>query len=112
MTLEGTRDLDIYSVTLGLALGSALVALCLVAIERLQRPRKHPSAQRAAFGAGVAAILLSAVSTLHHVVVRHPPGSPSSLTPLAFVEEHPALFVAAGMAVTALVLLRIEQSAS
>jgi hypothetical protein len=97
--------MDFYSMTLGLALGAAVAARAL-ALTGLRAPgRRRPAAVL-----GLLALALVAASGLSHRLEGHAAGSPSALAPAAFLLEHPALSVAVGLAVAALVLVGLARA--
>lgn len=101
---------DIYSVTLGLALAAALAALglaayCWLASTGVLRSAGQARIRRLARGAGLAALGLVLLSTASHLFTGHRPGSSAELAPAAFITEHPTIGVASALAAGALLLL-------
>ena len=110
--------MDFYSVTLGLAMLSAVVALGMVPVgwllsRRLAAPPPRAGGVRRPAGivGGVALVLVS-ISGLSHLITGHTPGSSSALEPTDFLREHPALWITAAVAGAACVLLRVARPAT
>lgn len=104
--------MDVYSVTLGLALVTAFTSFGLAWLGRLRSwrtgksPRAVAGAGRAAGTLGLSALGLVALSSLSHWTVGHPPDSPSALAPAAYIGEHPAFVVVAVVALAGWVVSR------
>ena len=107
--------MDFYSVTLGLAILAAVAALGLALVGWRASRGVNPFAPRARAvrgstrAVGVIALVLVSISGLSHWTTGHPSDSSSPLGPAAYRGEHPALLITAGLAIAALVLLRIAE---
>ena len=108
--------MDIYSVTLALALAAAVAAVglaghCWLASVGVLRSLLRISSRRVARRAAIAALGLSFLSAASHLAIGHRPGSASELAPAAFAMEHPAFVIVVALAVGAFSLLRMARPA-
>ncbi len=94
--------MDAYSITLALALATGAAALGAAVIGRARdEAAERPAAawsRKWGLRAGITALLLTAVSAVSHVFAGHRPGTETALAFAAFLDAHPALFVAAALA--------------
>jgi hypothetical protein len=98
---------DFYSVTLGLALGAGSAALAAALSAWLARERSACFAVTRVLAA--LALVAAFASGLNHRLTGHAGGTPEALAPLAFFAAHPALLVAAALAISALALERAQR---
>ena len=103
--------LDFYSITLALALAATFGSVVLVATSWFARNSGGDPTAIRRFGRilSVTSLVLLSITGLYHLIIGHRPGSPTALAPMAFCSEHPALFVGAGAASIALILLRLTR---
>ena len=108
--------MDLYSVTLGLAIAATSCAVGLTLVSRLpswrdaESPRRSAVARNGAAVTGVTALTLVILSAVFHVGTGHTPGSSTALGPAAFLAMHPALAVTVVMAAVPLAVLRITRA--
>lgn len=104
--------MDLYSVTLGLALAAAGVSLAAALAARLAiSPAKARAGRRVsrwARAGAVASLLLGTFSLVFHLLTGHRPGTPEAMGPAELVLEHPSFVLVFALAVVVLVWLRRE----
>ncbi len=98
----------VYSITLGLAMAASALAWIGWAAGRLAASRRRRWARRVR-RASAAALALTAVSALVHLLFGHRPGSPQGLAAPAFVAEHQAFVWVALAALVARLLGRRQR---
>jgi hypothetical protein len=91
---------DVYSVTLALALVAGGVGLLAVFLGRAREPTE--TAHRVARAGGVVGLVFALVAFTVHLLSGHRPGSEQTLGPTQYDGEHPALIAAAILAAVAL----------
>lgn len=100
--------MDLYSITLALALaaGAAALGAAVLGRARDETAERPASEWRRRWGrrAGLAALLLAAVSAASHLFSGHRPGTEAALDFAAFIDAHPALFVAAALAAAGIIV--------
>lgn len=92
--------MDIYSVTLALALVAGGVGLLAVFAGRAREPGQ--ASHRLAQAGGALGLVLALGATTIHVLLGHRPGSEVALGPIQFAGAHPALIAAGILAAVAL----------
>jgi len=91
--------IDAYSLLLGLAVATVLLAWLLLFSSRW-RPASGPASAAAA----ATAMLLDGASLATHLAFGHRPGTPDAMTLGQFLAQHPAFAVVALASAVALVL--------
>jgi hypothetical protein len=95
--------MDLYPITLVLALaaGASALGLALVARGRAEESddtRPTPTRRNWARRAGLLGLILSALAAAIHVLTQHRPGTANALDWAPFAEGHSSLVVAAALA--------------
>ena len=101
--------MDLYSITLVLALAAGATALgaALVARGRDEETDDSPPAparRNWARWAGLLGLFLTALSVTIHFMTGHRPGTESALEWTRFLEEHPSFLVAAALSAAGIVV--------
>jgi len=108
--------MDLYSVTLGLAMAATSLALgltltiWLLPVRDGASHRRKAVARRTASAASVTALGLLIISAAFHFRTGHARDSGAALDPSAFLAMHPALVVTAALAAMPLAALRIARA--